>query len=70
MAGTVAVTTALIAAAFAVGRRPRPPVDRAVPRSWLVAAVAVTAANLFLAAFLLAATRTARRASPASIHHA
>jgi multisubunit Na+/H+ antiporter MnhB subunit len=68
MAGTVAVTTALIAAAFAVGRRPRPPLDRAVPRSWLVAAVAV--ANLFLAALLLAATRTARRASPGSIHHA
>ena len=47
MAGTAAVTTALVAAAFAVGRRPRAPVDRPAPRPWLVAAMAVVAANLF-----------------------
>jgi hypothetical protein len=47
MAGTAAATTALIAAAFAVGRRPRAPVDRPAPRPWLVAAMAVVAANLF-----------------------
>jgi hypothetical protein len=34
MAGTAAATTALIAAAFAVGRRPRAPVDRPAPRPW------------------------------------
>jgi hypothetical protein len=54
MAGTVAVTAALVTAAFAVGRRPssaagRPwhAVDRPAPRPWLVAAVALVAANLF-----------------------
>jgi hypothetical protein len=53
MAGTVAVTAALVTAAFAVGRprsaadRPRPPADRPAPRPWLVAAVALVAANLF-----------------------
>jgi hypothetical protein len=44
----VAVLSAgLIGLAFAVGRRPRPLIDRPAPRPWLVAVVALAASFLF-----------------------
>jgi hypothetical protein len=47
MTGTVAVTVALVAAAFAPGRRPRPRADRPAPRPWLAGLAALVAANVF-----------------------
>ncbi|MQA88122.1 MAG: hypothetical protein GEV03_26760 [Streptosporangiales bacterium] len=45
--GTAAAVVALIVAAFAVGRRPRPAIDRPAPNPWPVGAAALTAASLF-----------------------
>jgi hypothetical protein len=47
LAGTAAVVAVLIGAAFAVGRRPRPPLDRPAPRPWPVGAAALVAASLY-----------------------
>jgi len=47
--GTVVVTLALVAAAFAVGRRPRPAADRRAPNAWLVGVAALAASSLFFA---------------------
>jgi hypothetical protein len=47
LAAVAVLSAALIAVAFAVGRRRRPVIDRPAPRPWLVAAVAFTASLLF-----------------------
>lgn len=47
LAGAAAVVVALIGAAFAVGRRHRPTIDRPAPNPWLVGAAALVAASLF-----------------------
>ncbi|MFI6887178.1 hypothetical protein [Streptosporangium canum] len=45
--GTVAVLAVLIGVAFALGRRPRPAVDRRAPNPWLVGVAGTVAAGLF-----------------------
>jgi len=47
LAAVAVGSAALIGFAFALGRRPRPPVDRPALRPWLVAAVALAASFLF-----------------------
>jgi hypothetical protein len=47
LAAVAVASAALIGLAFALGRRPRPPIDRPAPRLWLVAAVALAASFLF-----------------------
>ena len=47
LAAVAVGSAALIGFAFALGRRPRPPVDRPALRPWLVAAVALVASFLF-----------------------
>lgn len=47
LAAVAVVSAALISLAFAVGRRPRPLIDRSAPRPWLVAAAAFAASFLF-----------------------
>jgi hypothetical protein len=47
LAAVAVLSAALIAVAFAVGRRPRPVIDRPAPCPWLVAAVAFMASLLF-----------------------
>lgn len=49
MLATAAVVSALIAAAFAVGRAPATPVLRRAPRPWLVGVVSFVASSLFAA---------------------
>jgi hypothetical protein len=44
--GAAAVVAAAIGAAFAAGRRSRPPIDRAVPNPWLVGVAAFAALSL------------------------
>lgn len=44
-----AAVVALICAAFLVGRRPRPKIDRPAPNPWLVGVVAFVASSLFFA---------------------
>lgn len=50
LAGTAVVIAALIVAAFAVGRRRRPGLDRRAPHHWQVGAVSLTASSLFFLA--------------------
>jgi hypothetical protein len=47
LAALAVLSAGLIGLAFAVGRRPRPPIDRPAPRPWLVAVVAFAASFLF-----------------------
>jgi hypothetical protein len=44
--GAAAVVVAFVVAAFVVGGRPRPTVDRPAPKPWLVGALAFAALNL------------------------
>jgi hypothetical protein len=47
LAETAAVVAVLVGAAFAVGRRPRPPLDRRAPNPWAVGTAALVAASLY-----------------------
>ena len=47
LAAVAVLSAGLIGLAFAVGRRPRPPIDGPAPRPWLVAVVAFAASLLF-----------------------
>jgi hypothetical protein len=47
LAAVAVLSAGLIGLAFAVGRRPRPTIDRPAPRPWLVAVVAFAASLLF-----------------------
>ena len=47
LAVVAVVSAILIGVAFAIGRRPRPLIDRPAPRPWLVAVVALAASFLF-----------------------
>ncbi|MBX3134549.1 MAG: hypothetical protein KF689_14295 [Gemmatimonadaceae bacterium] len=45
--GTIVVVLALIVAAFAIGRRPPPDVDRLAPNPWVVGVVSLLASSFF-----------------------